>query len=60
MIAHAVLVFLNVWPHVGEPAVVTGRKREVDGVAEAEVRLVYCEHLPSDDRTVWITRDHIK
>lgn len=61
MRSHDCLVYLNVWPHIGEPAVPTGKKREVNGEMEAEVRMVMCEHpFEGSDRTVWIKRKDIR
>lgn len=61
MRSHECLIFLNLWPHIGEPAVATGKKRIINGEVEAEVRMVMCEHeFEVPDRTVWIKREHIK
>lgn len=60
MISHAVLLFLKVLPHYGEPAIRTGRIRHDNGYPEIEVRMVHCVHpFETEDRTVWIKREDI-
>lgn len=51
------LLFLKKLPHYGEPCVRTGNVRTVDGVQEAEVRLIYCVH--EGEKTIWIRREDI-
>lgn len=51
------IVYLKCWPHMGEPAMATGKRRGVNGETEIEVRMVYCIH--DGDRTVWIKRSDI-